>query len=179
MADFYKAIEYVLVNEGGLYEDRDTGEVSNFGVSLRWLQTIDPEATADTIRHLTRESAVDLYETQWWEKYRLGLIPSDRLATKLFDCMVNCGPDTAIKILQNTLNEPAEHPSDKISVDGKIGDQVVTAVRHDCGLPNGEQALLDAFAANIATHYEEIAEKNPLHVKDLPGWLARAEKIPS
>jgi hypothetical protein len=52
-------------------------------------------------------------------------------------------------------------------------------VANDCGLPSGEQSLLDAFAANIATHYEEIVAKNPAQQKNLNGWLTRAEKLPA
>ena len=179
MTEFEPAVEYVLGNEGGHYEDPQTGEISNFGISLKWLKTIDPEATADTVRNLTREAAVDLYKTQWWDKFHVGLIPSQRIATKLFDHCVNMGPVTAVRILQETLNEPAESPVDMIATDGLIGNQVVLAVTHDCGMPSGEQSLLDAFAANIATHYEEIVAKNPAQQKNLKGWLARAEKLPS
>lgn len=179
MANFDKAVEYTLADEGGHYEDPETCEISNFGISLAWLKTIDPDATAATVRNLSREAAIDLYRTQWWDKFHFAGIPSDRIATKLFDHAVNMGPVTAVKILQRTLNEPAETPEDEIDVDGVIGPQVARAVAHDCILPNGEQALLDAFAVNLSDHYEEIAKADPRHEKDLPGWLNRAEKLPT
>ena len=178
MANFEKAITYVLANEGGHYEDPATNEISNYGVSLAWLKTIDPTATADTIRSLTKDAAIELYRQHWWLRYKMDMIPSDRCATKLFDACVNIGPQTAIKIFQKTLNEPLDESEIGISEDGYIGNQVANAVTRDMGYPTGEDQLLSAFAANLATHYEEIAVKNPVHQKDLPGWLKRAEKLP-
>lgn len=179
MASFEKAMAYVLVNEGGHYEDPATGEISNFGISLKWLKTIDPEATAETVRSLTRDAAGDLYKQHWWDLYRVSLIPSDRVATKLFDAMINMGPVTAVRLLQETLNEPLDNPRDHIAVDGAIGPQVARAVKIDTAVKADEDALIAAFAENIAMRYEKIAADNSALQKNLPGWLARAEKLPA
>lgn len=178
MADFDKAVAYVLNNEGGHYEDPKTGEVSNFGISLKWLKTVQPKATAADIRGLTKHSAMSLYSQYWWMPNCLSLIPSDRVATKLFDAMVNCGAETAVEIFQKTINEPMTEMEEKIAVDGHIGPKTIAAIESELEMQNGEQDLLDAFAINLVEHYEAIAAANPVHKKDLPGWEARAEKLP-
>lgn len=179
--DATKAIDYVIGNEtfnshGQLvskYENKDTGEISNWGISLKWLKGIDPEATADTVRNLTREAAADLYQKYWWEKLEINLIPSQRVATKLLDTCVNCGGRTGIKLLQRTMEIP-EHDRD-----GLVGPQTLRFISDELAFKNGEQMLLDSMAADQATHYEEVVEENPALKPNLAEWLKRAEKLPA
>lgn len=179
MADFESAVTYVLENEGGRFEDPTTGEITNMGISLRWLSTVDPEATADTVRNLTREAACALYEKYWWEQTKINLIPSTSVATKLMDAAVNMGAQTAIEIFQDTLNEPIEDVNQHVSVDGIIGPQVIVAVTEEMNQSMGVGPLLDAFAVNLVSHYQELVQKNPALAKDLKNWEARGEKLPS
>lgn len=178
MANFQTAIDYLLINEGGRFEDQSTGEITNFGISLRWLQTVEPDATADTVRNLSREAAEALYEKYWWDQYHVGSIPSDPVATKLFDHMVNMGAGTAVRIFQDTLNEPTDNIDQHVAVDGLIGPQVIAAVKEEMGQATGVGPLLDAFAVNLVSHYQDIAAKNPALAKNLKNWEARAEKLP-
>ena len=181
-ANYDAAFRFLMSNEtytgkdGSIvshYEDPATGEISNWGISLKWLQTVMPEATADTVRALTEDQAKVLYQKYWWQQYKIGLIPSSLVASKLFDACVNMGAETAIKILQETLNEPLEEGESQVTVDGCIGPQVVNAVSFECKYTNGEQTLLDAFAANLATHYEQIVENNPVNKNNLDTWMKR------
>jgi len=178
MPNFHEAVEYLLGNEGGFFEDPVTGEVSNYGISLRWLKTIQPKATAMTIRLLTRTDAIHLYQAYWWTRYRIFMIPRDRVATKLLDTCVNIGAHTGVKILQATLNEPITTPAGRIAVDGLIGPHTARAVTRDCGFPDGEYGLLAAFCVNLGDYYREVAALNPELVKYLPGWEQRAEELP-
>src|SRR4051794_7381193 len=118
MPEFLKAVSYVLSNEATLLEDASTGEVSKYGISLKWLKGIDPEATAATIRNLTKPAAIDLYRVHFWDKNHLGWIPSQRVATKLLDMMVNFGEITGIRMLQCVLNEPVEDGDEHLDIDG-------------------------------------------------------------
>lgn len=177
MASFDLAVAYVLNNEGGLNENKATGEISKFGISLKWLQAaVDPSATADTIRGLTASAATDLYKAHWWERYNLRLISSNRLATKLFDSMVNMGPQTAVMLYQAVLNEVEAF--ERVRVDGWIGSEVAAVTNEELSALNGEDALMLSFCAECATHYEKVAAEHPAHKPDLPGWLRRAEKVP-
>lgn len=187
MSEFEPAVEYVIGNETytkadgtvvSHYEDKETGEISNWGISLKWLKTVNPTATADTVRNLSRDGAISVYRIFWWDKYRLGLIPSQCVATKLFDHCVNMGPATAVELLQKTLNEPLEMADSQVDVDGAIGPQVVGAITNEMAMQGGEHDLLLAFAETLSLHYESIVAKNPSQQKNLKGWLERAEKLP-
>lgn len=186
MSNFPKAFDYLISNEVFIkngqivshYENPATQEVSNWGVSLKWLKTIDPEATADTVRNLTKEAAFGLYEQHWWEANHLDMLPNDNIATKMLDMCVNCGAATAIKILQAALNEPLENPADHLAVDGLIGPKVAAVVKTDTATQMGEYGLLSALVSWLEDHYRNVAVANPVHDADLPIWLARAEKLP-
>ena len=53
MADFKQAIAKVLKNEGGYVDNpNDLGGTTNFGISLRFLQSIDKTATKETIKNI-------------------------------------------------------------------------------------------------------------------------------
>ncbi len=186
MANFNKAFDFLMSNETytrksvvvSHYEDPASGEISNWGVSLKWLKTIDPEATADTVRSLTREAACDLYLVHWWKPYHLDMLDSDNLATKMLDICVNCGPGTGIKLLQQALNEPLENPADHLAVDGIIGPKVIKVAKLDTATKMGEYGLLASLVSLLEAHYRDIVAKNPAQAKNLPTWLARAEKLP-
>ena len=187
MPNAQKAIDYVISNETytrngqviSHYENPATSEISNFGISLKWLKTIDPEATADTIRNLSREAASDLYLVHWFNANHLDLLNSDNLAAKMLDICVNCGAGTGIKLLQQALNEPLENPADHLAVDGVIGPKVAAVAKLDTATSMGEYGLLAALVSLLEDHYRNIAEANPVHEADLPVWLARAEKLPT
>lgn len=186
MPNFNLAFEYLMSNETFIkngvvmshYENQKTGEISNFGISLKWLKTIDPEATTDTVRNLTRDAAAALYEKYWWEANHLDLLDSDNLAAKMLDICVNCGAGTGIKILQTALNEPLENPATHLAVDGLIGPMVAAAAKRDTCTQIGEYGLLAALVSGLEDHYRKIAADDPIHEADLPVWLARAEKLP-
>lgn len=186
MADFTKAVEFLLSNETftrkgvvvSRYENPTTGEISNWGISLKWLKTIDPEATADTVRNLTRGAAVDLYFVHWWKANHLDLLDNDNLAAKMLDICVNCGAGTGIKLLQQALNEPLENPATHLAVDGVIGPKVAAVAKLDTATSMGEYGLLAALVSLLEDHYRNIVEANPVHEADLATWLARAEKLP-
>lgn len=188
MNNFNKAFEYLMSNETMLgkngqvishYEDPATGEISNWGASLAWLKTVDPEATADTIRGLTRDAAHDLYEKYWWEKYKLDQLSSDNVAAKMLDICVNCGPVTGIKMLQEALNEPLTDASEHLILDGIIGPKLIAAEAIDTETQSGEYGLLAAIVSLLEDHYQAIVAKNPAQQKNLKTWLTRAERLPS
>ncbi len=186
MSNFQKAVDYLISNETFVkngqvishYENTASGEISNFGISLRWLKTIDPEATADTVRNLTREAAEALYEQHWWKANHLDLLTNDNLAAKMLDICVNCGAGTGIKILQAALNEPLENPADHLAVDGIIGPKVAEVARLDTSTSMGEYGLLAALVSLLEDHYRAIAAANPVLAPNLATWLERAEKLP-
>lgn len=179
MSDFSKAMPYVLINEGTkLFEDPQTGEISKFGISLKWLKTVQPDATADDVRNMTQTEAEALYKEYWWDALKMSLINSDRVATKTLDMAVNMGAQTGIKLLQQaTINLAATENRavpNGFECDGHLGPISASAIN-----ASPEEELLGELVQEATWRYQSIVEKNPAQAKNLPGWLARAAKLPS
>lgn len=103
MADFDISIEKVLAHEGGLAEEvGDPGEITNFGWSLQLQKRINPDATANDIRNLTRDQAKANYKTVFW---LYDGIADQALADKILDMAVQFGTPT-INLLVKKLVLP-------------------------------------------------------------------------
>jgi lysozyme family protein len=155
MALFEPAVDITLENEGSALVDdpKDPGGLSRWGISHRSYPTVD-------IRNLTREDAAQIYRRDWW-KYD-GII-DQRVANKIFDMTVNMG-HAAIYLLQEIVLQI-------VRPDGIYGEVTEAGVnRFD---PN---ALLTAYKAKLAAHYEAIVAANPAEAKFLAGWLRRANQ---
>ena len=72
MVSFDTAVEFVLKNEGGLVEnENDAGGITNFGISLRFLKSLDDvklkkygifiPPDAESVRELSLEQARAIY----------------------------------------------------------------------------------------------------------------------
>lgn len=164
---FNYAVDVVLQHEGGLTHDKDdSGGVTNFGVSLKFLQSIEHHATEVDVTKLTRAEAVNIYRKCWWDVYHFGRIHDLTLATKTFDLSVNIGPTRGIKLLQvavNRLHEP------QIEIDGEIASHTVGAIDT---IPSA--LILDGYRLCAKEFYMEIINRNPKFEKFKAGWLARA-----
>ncbi|MEN6532228.1 MAG: glycosyl hydrolase 108 family protein [Bryobacteraceae bacterium] len=160
MSTFEAAITVLLEHEGGrlIADDHGRGP-SKWGVTLATAREIHPEWNGGDIARLTAERAAEFYRAQFWERYRIGLIDDQALATKLLDLAVNVGPGTAIKILQRSVGT---------AVDGALGPKTAEAAN---GLPAAE--VLAEVRELAAAHYRQLAEEHPNLAACLPGWLAR------
>jgi lysozyme family protein len=169
VADFQKAFPYLINNEGTtLFEDKDTGEISKYGISLKWLKTVNKDATAEDIRTLTLDEASALYEKYWWKDLNIPFIDSDRIATKVMDTCVNCGAVTGVKILQRAVCHFIT-----VACDGRIGPSTARAI---AAFP--EEQILNELCLEQAIHYGALVEQAPSLRKNYNGWLARAAKTP-
>lgn len=175
MADFAPAVERTLLAEGGFSINRKTGEIVNFGITLAFLLSKGIPADVEYVRALTREQAKALYLRYFWDAYSLGRVTDQRLAARVFDLTVNCGPggwlhgrlrDGGITMLQAAVN--GRRPSRPLLIDGACGPLTVAAV-NDCE-PIG---LYSDYVARAKAHYQAIAANNPLLADQLDGWLLR------
>jgi lysozyme family protein len=159
MADFSKAIGYVLANEGGYVNNAaDPGGETNFGISKRAYPYLD-------IKSLTPEDAAIVYKRDYW---KFDALTSQRVATKLFDACVNMGPTQAVRLLQVSLGAVEVGP---VVADGKLGpDTVAHANAAD------EERLVDEFKARLAKFYADEAINGTGMAGFLLGWLRRAVK---
>lgn len=98
--------------EGGLNDHpKDPGGITKWGICLKAYPSLGREG----IINLTREQAVEIYERDYWQACHCDQLPPP-LATLVFDCAVNQGVPTAIRLLQRAL---------KLKEDGKIGYQTL------------------------------------------------------
>jgi lysozyme family protein len=78
-----------------------TGEYSNYGITQKLLISInyfvkDP-------KDLTMSDARNIYQQEFWQKYRLDLFTSNKIARKILDMFVNMGPRQAALCVQDAL----------------------------------------------------------------------------
>ena len=99
---FGLAVRPLLVLEGGFVDHPDDpGGATNFGISLRFLQTLDDIELGDIdgdgdvdYQDISQMKSIDaqlLYFEHWWDKYGYGQIVDQGVANKLLDMSVNMG----------------------------------------------------------------------------------------
>ena len=155
MADFNIAIEIILPLEGGLVDDpADPGGLTNFGIAL----TRHPDLTADFIRNMTREEAIEIYRKQYWTEF-LSSVNDQRIANALFDIRVNEGSGTEFKILTQSIGTP------------------FVDANHVLALTNSSDAdkLLKEIAARRSVAYHLWISANPAREKMALGLFRRAQ----
>jgi lysozyme family protein len=93
--NFDIAINRVLGNEGGYTPAKpsDPGGETNWGVSKRSYPDLD-------IKNLTREQAVEIYRTDFWNRVNAPDLP-ECLQFQALDFAVNSGIETAVRKLQD------------------------------------------------------------------------------
>lgn len=108
---FDLAVASVLSEEGGYTNDsRDPGGETKYGICKRSYPALD-------IRNLTREQAIHIYQTDYWDACRCSDLPS-RIAVAVFDSAVNSGVGFAARTLQRAL---------RVTDDGRVGPNTVAA----------------------------------------------------
>ncbi len=179
MADFKQAISKVLKNEGGYVDNpNDLGGTTNFGISLRFLQTIDKMATKETIKNLTLEKAEDLYYKYFWLPNKYDKINSQRVANKVFDTAVNMGSTVANKLLQRALNVCIRNHNSPFVEDGIIGSITINETNNITGvIEHEDRFFILVYQLLQKERYASIVANKNNQVIFLKGWLKRAEEI--
>ena len=174
---FDAAVATVLAHEGGFVDDpADPGGATNWGVSLRFARSAgaqinfdidhDGDVDADDIRQMPRETAIEVYRLDWWNRYGFAAHPLPQaVAVKTFDTAINMGARRAIRILQECCTD-AGRP---VAEDGILGAQTAAAAEA-CDAA----ALLADYRRRQAGLYQMIARNNPDQHLFLAGWLKRA-----
>ena len=153
MADFNKAIDKVLVNEGGYVNNpNDAGGETKFGISKRSYPDVD-------IKNLTQLDAKMIYKRDYWDKVKADEIKSDAIAYELFDTAVNMGVRTASKLMQGCVGA---------FIDGYIGKQTLQLINSI-----DEEKILLRFKLSKVARYVSLVKKRPKNKKFLVGWLNR------
>lgn len=175
--------EGIVVREGGFVNDPDDpGGATNFGVTIHTMRRLgldltgDGKVEIDDVRALSRDQAVDIFITHFFQAPRIGEMPAD-LQPSLFDMYVNAGSN-AVKILQRLLRDMGF----EIAVDGIIGPQTLGAA-HEAAEPDG-MALRDAYGVARRNYYFRVADRRVASRKfartragTKGGWIKRAEEF--
>jgi lysozyme family protein len=170
---FINSVMPTITHEGG-YNDikSDKGGATNWGISLRFLKSIDEDIDGDglitylDIKKLTKDDAISLYYDNFWkslyEKF------PDKLAAKTFDVSVNAGSSRSHILLQRALNKLGSN----LKVDGLIGNATLSEIAK-----YPEQSIVNAFCEVQLEFYKGLVLKDASQSKFLAGWTNRAKYL--
>lgn len=164
MADFRKAFEVMIRNEGGYVSHTvkgDRGGQTYAGISRKAFPGWPGWFIIDNGGQLSllREMVAQFYSDNFWT---CNDVDSDDVATSLFDFSVNAGKRTAVKLAQIVTG---------VEPDGVIGPKTVAAIN----AMDTELFVLRFTLAKVA-RYNAIVAKDRSQLKFLHGWLNRALK---
>lgn len=168
--DFFNdAIEVILAHEGGYVNDpNDKGGETKFGISKASYPHVD-------IQNLTKDDAIKIYRSDFWDNAPYRNITSEPIAVKMFDLAVNIGVNYAMVVLQRALR--TLHST---VTDDKMEDAAIITLVNAMSTP--EEPLLCALKSEAAAHYRLIDRSTPKYLTAngkgstgyLKGWLNRA-----
>lgn len=173
----------IVRREGGFVDDPDDpGGATKYGVTIHTMRRLGLDLTGDgavdraDVQALTRQQAVRIFVTHYFEKPRIGLVPQV-LQPSLFDMYVNAGAQ-AVKTLQALLRDMGFD----VAIDGVIGPLTGKAA-HDASQPD-PVLLRDAYGVARRNYYFRLADQRaPLRkfartrAGGKGGWIKRAEEF--
>lgn len=153
--DFERSFEKVVGHEGGYVNDpKDPGGETKYGICKASYPDLD-------IKNLTIEDAKEIYLDDYWIKSCCDKIPLD-LAYPVFDCAVNQGVGTAIKLLQKSLS---------LKTDGIVGSATLSKLK---SISKGEALVVKRdFLTERALKYTKTKNFDRFG----RGWLRRVIDI--
>ena len=124
-SNFPRCVDIILGQEGG-FSNRsdDPGGATNLGITIGTLTSWrkdrgESAATVEDVRNLTRDTAAEIYRTNYWNVLRCDDLPAG-VDLLTFEMGVNAGPGRAAKILQKAVGAEA---------DGSVGSATVAAAK--------------------------------------------------
>ena len=152
----------IIVIEGGYSNDPDdAGGETKYGISKRSYPQED-------IKNLTVDRAIEIYTRDWWNPLNLSSIQDQTTANLVFRFAVNSGKETAVKMLQESLNTFVPIiPS--VAIDGQLGQRTLQAINNIRTI-----RLHDTFRVATCKYYLNIVLKKPSQEKYFKGWIKRA-----
>lgn len=171
-------INDVIAIEGGYTNNPDDkGGPTNFGITLSTYKTIKPYATANDVKNMTRQEAVEIYKKQYLINTNVILIydVSPNIMECVFDATVNMGTAFAVKTLQRCLNvfnlQQKIYPD--IVVDGAIGNKTISSLKAFLSYrgQQGEDTILKAMKCIRGNRYIELAEQRAGNESFIYGWI--------
>lgn len=176
MPTFESAIPVIMAHEGGwVHNLADPGGETMMGWSMLTIKRLGltpkdlgldiPAFVPGCLKSVTKDVCRGLYRKFFWDKYGYGSISDPKVATKVFDCAVNCGPARAHAMVQRAATVCGHALVD----DGVLGPKSVAGI-NSCE----PVALVKAMAEQMRTYYTLIATKRPSLQVFLKNWIHRA-----
>lgn len=166
MADFARALPFILSHEGGWSDDQDDpGGATNYGITLETARRHGIEDKEDLLK-ISQAKVAEIYRKDYW---RFNRVYSQEVAAKIFDMAVNFGLRTAVKLVQGVMNGMGC----TLSEDGIWGTHT-----EDCVNAVEPHRMLKLLCDASADRYRSIVAHRPASAKYLNGWLLRASSLP-
>lgn len=163
MMDPGKAINYVLLNEGGFSNRKaDLGGKTNFGITQTLLDKVRP---GTIVENLTPPIASEIYEEVFVTPLRLKELTSQLIATCILDVAVNTGPHEAGTCAQLALGYSV--------TDGIIGTKTIEQLN----AVTDEIGWLRNYLVHLTDYYMGRCAMNSSQYSNLRGWLDRALRM--
>ncbi len=139
--------------------------IKNLNLTPRDLGLDQDEFTPGCLKAVTKEVCVKLYRDQFWDKWGYGKIADQKVATKVFDCAVNCGPGHAAQMAQRAANANGQ----SVIIDGNLGTKSFAGIN-----AVDPQTFVHAYADQMRAYYNGLVSAKPKLGKFLKNWLHRA-----
>lgn len=164
MVDFNKIISKVLENEGGYDNDpKDPGGETKYGISKKTYPNLN-------IKDLTKDEAIEIYRKDWYKKWDMDVISSERIAYKVLDAIINIGPGR-FNIVLGGIGLPRMEINSKesrIKVFQELNYWLLTNTKEK------EDIAIKQIKVNLEKFYTNLTITHPKLKVYLHGWLKRA-----
>lgn len=179
MADFNKAFNLMIANEGGYVNDpQDPGGETYKGIARKiwpdcqiWvmIDALKQKSALNRVPVTSVEIEIDnqlqllvkeFYYLNFWQKIKGDAITDQDIANAIFDFAVNAGISTSASLAQMITGA---------SVDGKIGKDSILAINDF-----DSDHFIAAFTVAKIARYVSIVKKRPTSRKYFYGWVLRA-----
>lgn len=175
MADFKKAYEMLIENEGGYANNpNDKGGETYKGIARKYWPDWSGWITVDEYKSkqnfpISLEVNAELqkmvenfYKENFWDKVYGDSILENEIAFSIFDFAVNAGISTSVKLMQKAIGT---------ADDGIIGKQTLSLIN------SVDKELFNAkFAIEKIKKYVRIVENDKSQGVFLLGWVKRTVK---
>lgn len=174
MSSFDLTIPIILQHEGGWVNNPfDPGGETNFGISMLIIKreklTLEQLGIdnweSGCLKKMTVETAKNLYNILFWDRYGYQACADQTIATKICDCAVNCGPGRAATMAQKAANACGQN----LTVDGILGPHSFATIN-----AIDPKTYVHAYADQMRTYYNGIVAANPKLKVFLTNWIKRS-----
>lgn len=158
MANYADSIQVILKHEGGYaFNPADPGGETKYGISKAQYPDLD-------IPGLTITDAMNIYERDYWQRFRIGEIKNQKIATAVFDAVVQHGQ--GIRIVQNALVSAGV----PVKVDNLIGPETLAALNSV-----NETTFLRNYVQARKAYMNSLIVDKPALAQFRKAWYRRAD----